>query len=282
MNITLRHKGSDFFIPDGLPPAEAITRTTHVGICAHPDDLEIMAYDGILKCFGKKCFFGVVMTDGAGSPRAGFYKNFTDEEMQKVRKQEQKKAAIVGEYSGVAFLNYPSAELKDPRNSDPKEDLKAILAVARPDVVYTHNPADKHDTHIAACLRTVLAIRELPAEARPARLYGCEVWRDLDWLADEDKVGFDVSAHQNLATALVSVFDSQVSGGKGYDLATIGRRRAHATYYASHVVDVSSSMIFGMDLTPLIQDQAPDIWGFVERYIAKFASDVRRKIEKLL
>jgi LmbE family N-acetylglucosaminyl deacetylase len=284
MDLKLRKPGSEIFIPDGTPLPGAVERASFMGIAAHPDDLEIMAYHGILTCFSsdKDCFFGVIATDGAGSPRAGFYKKFNDEEMKTVRKKEQKKAAIVGEYAGVAFLNYTSSEVKERGGLDPKEDIKAIMAMAAPKTVYTHNPADKHDTHVAVGLRTIQAARELPVESRPRRVFGCEVWRDLDWMLDDDKVGLDVSAHQNLATSLVSVFDSQVAGGKGYDMATIGRRRAHATYYATHDVDVATSMIFAMDLTPLVQNPGLDIKEFVCRYINRFAADVSQRIGKLL
>jgi LmbE family N-acetylglucosaminyl deacetylase len=284
MEPRLRKAGNEVFIPDGSPVAEAIGRASHLGVAAHPDDLEIMAYHGILKCFSSEedCFFGIIATDGAGSPRDGFYKRYTDEEMKTVRKKEQKKAAMVGEYAGVAFLNYTSSEVKDARNAGPKDDIKDLLTLARPKVVYTHNPADKHDTHVATGLRTIQALRELPAGLRPETVYGCEVWRDLDWMLDEDKVGLDVSEHQNLATSLVSVFDSQVAGGKGYDMATIGRRRAHATYYATHGVDVASSMIFAMDLTALVKDPALDIKEFVCRYINRFAADVSKRIDKLV
>ena len=284
MELKLRKTGNEIFIPDGSPVPAAITRASHLGVAAHPDDLEIMAYHGILKCFSseKDCFFGVIATDGAGSPRDGFYKRYTDEEMKVVRKKEQKKAALVGEYGGVAFLNYTSSEVKDARNTDAKDDIRDLLMLARPRVLYTHNPADKHDTHVAVGLRAIQALRELPAELRPETVYGCEVWRDLDWMLDEDKIGLDVSEHQNLATSLVSVFDSQVAGGKGYDMATIGRRRAHATYYATHGVDVASSMIFAMDLTALITDPSLDIKEFVCRYINRFAADVSRRIDKLL
>ena len=284
MEPKLKKTGSEIFIPDGSPLPGAITRTSHLGVAAHPDDLEIMAYHGILKCFSseKDCFFGVIATDGAGSPRDGFYKRYSDEEMKVVRKKEQKKAAQVGEYAGVAFLNYSSSEVKDAKNFGPRDDIKELLTLAKPKVVYTHNPADKHDTHVAVGLRTIQALRELPAELRPETVYGCEVWRDLDWMLDEDKVGLDVSEHQNLATSLVSVFDSQVAGGKGYDMATIGRRRAHATYYATHGVDVASSMIFAMDLTALISDPSLDIKEFVCRYINRFATDVSKRIDKLV
>jgi len=282
--MKLRHEGSEIFIPDGIEEERAFIRTTHLGIGAHPDDLEIMAYDGILRCFKnpEAWFFGIVVTDGAGSPRDSFYKNYSNEEMKVVRRQEQKKAAIVGEYSGVAFLNYASAEVKDPKVVSVREDLKDLLQAIRPRIIYTHNLADYHDTHVAVALRTIQALRELPLESRPEKLYGCEVWRDLDWLIDRDKVSFDVSAHQNLATALISVYDSQVAGGKGYDLATIGRRRAHATYYASHHVDISTSMIFAMDLTPLIIDDRLDIVDYIQGFIDRFAADVRQRLQQLL
>ncbi len=283
MDVKLRKAGSEIFIPDGASFPEAAARATHLGVAAHPDDLEIMAYHGILMCFvsDRNHFFGIIATDGAGSPRAGFYKKFTDEEMKTVRKKEQKKAAVVGEYAGVAFLNYKSAETREAGNPGLKDDLRDLITLAAPKIVYTHNPADKHDTHVAVGLRTIQAIREIPAERRPERVFGCEVWRDLDWMLDEDKVGLDVSDHQNLATSLISVFDSQVAGGKGYDMATIGRRRAHAIYYATHDVDVATSMIFAMDLTPLVKDPSLDIPEFVCRYINRFAEDVNERIRKL-
>ncbi len=283
MDVKLRKAGSEIFIPDGASFPEAAARATHLGVAAHPDDLEMMAYHGILMCFvsDRDRFFGIIATDGAGSPRAGFYKKFTDEEMKTVRKKEQKKAAVVGEYAGVAFLNYKSAETREAGNPGLKDDLRDLITLAAPKIVYTHNPADKHDTHVAVGLRTIQAIREIPAERRPERVFGCEVWRDLDWMLDEDKVGLDVSDHQNLATSLISVFDSQVAGGKGYDMATIGRRRAHATYYATHDVDVATSMIFAMDLTPLVKDPSLDIPEFVCRYINRFAEDVNERIRKL-
>ena len=72
------------FVPDGTPAPEALARTTHMGISAHHDDLEIMAIDGILRSFRRpdRWFTGVVVTDGSGSPRAGRYAETTDEEMQ--------------------------------------------------------------------------------------------------------------------------------------------------------------------------------------------------------
>jgi LmbE family N-acetylglucosaminyl deacetylase len=247
---------SEVYVPDASPAGRALSRTTHLAIGAHQDDLEIMAFHGILECFARsdKHFTGVTVTNGSGSPRDGLYKDYTDEEMRKVRRVEQKKAAFVGEYSAHVFLDYPSSAVKDCNNTDVVEDLKKLLAAAKPQVIYTHNLADKHDTHVGTVLRLIRALRELPDGERPARLYGCEVWRDLDWMVDKDKVLFVVDTHENLAASLVGIFDSQICGGKRYDLATMARRRANATYFESHSTDKAGSVIFGIDLTPLVQD----------------------------
>ena len=90
-------------------------------------------------------------------------------------------------------------------------------------------------------MRAIAALRMVRNETRPSKVYGCEVWRDLDWLPDAEKQALGVSERSNIAAALVGVFDSQVSGGKRYDLATAGRRLAHATYFASHGTDEESA-----------------------------------------
>jgi LmbE family N-acetylglucosaminyl deacetylase len=274
---------AEIFVPDGLPAEEALARTTHMAVGAHQDDVEIMAFDGILQCFQQddKWFCGVVVTNGSGSPRDDLYKDYTDEAMQVVRRKEQKKAAVIGEYAGQVLLDYPSSAVKDNSNKAPVRDIGLLLKAAQPGVIYTHNLADKHDTHVAVALRVIEAIRDLPAAERPQRLYGCEIWRDLDWMVDMDKVAFDCSAHENLQAALLGIFDSQISGGKRYDLATMGRRRANATYYASHDVDVATGMIFAMDLTPLIKDPAKDIQIYVQEFIDRFAQEVVERLAKL-
>jgi LmbE family N-acetylglucosaminyl deacetylase len=280
MDIKLRKPGHEIFVPDGTPLAGAISRTTRLAVAAHPDDIEIMAFHGILKCFesADECFFGIIATDGAGSPREGMYKNFTDDEMKVVRKKEQKKAAVVGEYGGVAFLNYTSSEIKNAGHPDPKDDLKDLLLLARPKFLYTHNPADKHDTHIGVTIAALQAMRELPRDQRPKQVIGCEVWRNLDWLPDALKVLMDVSGRDNLAAALNGIFDSQIAGGKRYDLATLGRRAANATFFDSHATDSATQLIFGLDLTPLVADESRDIIEYVCGFIDQFKADVRAKL----
>jgi LmbE family N-acetylglucosaminyl deacetylase len=274
---------SEVYVPDGVAADQALSRTTHMAVGAHQDDLEIMAFHGILECFGKsdKHFTGVTVTNGSGSARDDLYKDYTNEDMRKVRRVEQKKAAFVGEYSAHVFLDYPSGGVKDGKNTQVVEDLKKLLTAAKPQVIYTHNLADKHDTHVAVVLRLIRALRELPAADRPEHLYGCEVWRDLDWMVDKDKVLFVVDTHENLATSLVGIFDSQICGGKRYDLATMARRRANATYFESHATDKANSVIFGIDLTPLIHDAKLDPKTYIGGYIERFAGEISARIAKL-
>jgi LmbE family N-acetylglucosaminyl deacetylase len=274
---------AEIYIPDLEPAEKALSRTTHLCFSAHQDDIEIMAGQPILECFQQKekWFTGVVVTDGRGSPRDGLYKNYTDEEMRLVRFKEQRKAAFVGEYAAQVFLDYPSQVVKDSSRQEPVDDMVNLLRASHPEIVYTHNLADKHDTHVGVALRVIEAIRRLDKTERPKRVLGCEVWRALDWMADPDKVLLDVSQHQNLQSALLGVFDSQIVGGKRYDLATMGRRRAHATYHESHSVDETSGLSFAMDMTLLINDDHREPAEFIREYIKRFEQDVTERIGRV-
>jgi LmbE family N-acetylglucosaminyl deacetylase len=274
---------ADIYVPDGTSADAALARTTHLCVAAHQDDIEIMAHDGITTCYDRsdRHFTGVVVTNGAGSPRAGRYASMTDAEMQGVRREEQRKAAALGKYNLQLQLAHPSADVKRPGNAGVRADLTAIFGGCQPEIVYLHQPADKHDTHIGVLLRCLEAIRALPRERRPRRVVGCEVWRDLDWLVDADKVGLDASAQPELAAELLRVFDSQVSGGKRYDLAAIGRRAANATFHTSHSTDRISAMTWAMDLTPLVQNESLSPLDFVLNHVERFRSDVANRLKQM-
>jgi len=274
---------AEVFIPDDLPMERALARTTHLCLAAHPDDIEIMALAPILKCFHSSdlWFTGVVMSDGRGSPRSGSYKHVTDEQMRQIRFREQQKAAIVGDYAALIMLDYPSSLLKDATNSHIVEDLIAIIRATRPNVIYTHNLFDRHDTHIAAAVRTIEALRLLPADEQPSQLIGCEVWRSLDGLVAPDKVFMEISDPDNLPCALISVYDSQIAGGKRYDLATIGRLHANATFSESHQLDKTAGLSYGMDLTPLIKDSHFTCESYVQNIIDRIRMDVEERIQRV-
>ena len=276
---------ADTFISDGTSAQEALARTTHLAIGAHSDDLEIMAYHGIVDCYGyrktDKWFSGITVTDGRGSSRSGPYSDCTDEEMADIRKNEQRQAAMVGKYGAMIQLAYESDQImQDDGQNHLRDDLSSVFDFCQPELVYTHNPADKHDTHIAVLSAAIHVMRELPSEKRPKRILGCEVWRDLDWMPDEDKVALDVSKRENLANALVGIFDSQITGGKRYDRAAVGRRYANATFFHAGGQDRIEQLTFAMDLTPLVEDSEMDVKGYVLSYIEKFRCEVESNLDR--
>jgi LmbE family N-acetylglucosaminyl deacetylase len=281
MTLSLSQPSADLFVPDGTELQAALGRTTHLAIGAHQDDLELMAAHGIAECFqtAERWFTGVVVTDGGGSARDLEYKDYTNERMIEVRRLEQRKAAFVGEYAAMLQLMHPSGAVKVAPARAVIGDLTAVLLATRPELVYTHNLADKHDTHVAVALRVAAACRALPDAARPKRLIGCEVWRDLDWLCDADKLAMPLDGHENLHAALMGVFDSQIAGGKRYDLATAGRRRAHATFSESHGTDRHTALTWGMDLTPLLEGADPA--ELVKAYVARFEVEVTNRVSRL-
>ncbi len=236
------------------------------------------------QCFGRsdQWFTGVVVTNGAGSPRTGIYGHYTDEEMQRVRLREQRKAAYVGEYACVIQLGYSSSAVKDPNNAGVREDLLAIFRLAKPEVVYLHNPGRQAryargqrpcgpSRRCASWARSFVPRRSTAAKCG-ATWTGCRTrtsrccrsprrptWRPRWW----------------------ALFDSQVSGGKRYDLATAGRRLANATYYASHATDVETALTYAMDLTPLIEDPGLSVAAYTLGFIDKLKADVEARLKKL-
>jgi len=271
-------------IPDGLSGSSAVTRTTHLGIGAHQDDLEFMAFHGILACYDKedRWFGGVTITDGRGSSRAGKFKDWSDDQIAAERIREQEAAAVIGQYSFIAQLGFGSAAVRDAHQPAVRDDLRRILEAVRPEVVYLHNLADKHDTHVGCALRCIEAMRQLPPAERPKKVYGCEVWRDLDWLVDSEKTPMPISARPELARALNEVFATQIAGGKRYDLAVLGRRTANATFSNAHSADQESAMQWAMDLTPLAQDDSLDPIAYTIGFIDRLKADVTSRLRKSL
>ncbi len=264
------------------PGRKDLEGVTDMCVAAHQDDIEIMAYGPISACYNNKSrrFCGVVLTDGAGSPRAGEYSDYTNEQMKQVRVEEQNAAAKRGKYAAMIQLGYTSSEVKDGGNSDTVEDIYNILMQVKPRRLFTHNLADKHETHVGVVLRVIEAVRRMPEEDRPEEVVSLEVWRNLDWLPDSEKVCVDTSKYPRLARDLITVFRSQVVGGKSYDKAALGRRFANATFFESHSTDEATSQSFGLDLMPLIKSEASPT-DYIVSYIEKFKSEVENTIARL-
>jgi LmbE family N-acetylglucosaminyl deacetylase len=271
---------ADIFLPSGSTFDSALSGVTHLGIGAHQDDLEFMAFHGILQCFEKPNtgFCGVTCTDGAGSPRSGDYARYTDDDMKVIRRKEQQTAALIGRYKAMLQLDFSSKEIKGGINPDFVADLTAVIGASRPKVIYTHNLADRHPTHVGVAKHVIHALRGM-TDYRPEAFYGCETWRDLDWMPQTHTHVLDVSGREHLAASLSAVFDSQIAGGKRYDLAILGRRRANATMFASHGVDEMTAAIYTMNLMPLLENPKLDLSAYVGGIIEEFKGEVLANLQ---
>lgn len=279
--MNLRSPAAEVFVPDGTPSEAALARVTHLGIGAHADDLEFMAFHGIIACHRHeegRTFGGITCTDGAGSARTGPYAGLSDEALRGLRRDEQRQAAMIGNYGAMVQLGYTSAAVADAVNCGLVDDLETLLRATKPDVLYTHNLCDKHDTHVRIAFAAIEAARRIEPEQRPRRMLGCEVWRDLDWLPDDDKVLLDVSGWDDLADALHAAFSSQIAGGKRYDLAVRGRRAAHATFHDPRTEDAASQVTLAMDLTPLLDDPLLPPAAFALSFVDRLREDVAARL----
>lgn len=282
--MNFNRSDAEFYVPDGASQDESMRRSTILAIGAHPDDIEILAFPGILEGIraGGNHLFGIVATNGGGSLRTGEYVNLTYLDMREIRVREQKQAAAIGRYSGVILLNYESSEMKDACNRHPDEDLRTVIDRLRPETVYLHNPFDRHDTHVAVCLRSIAAFRAVAAASgwMPKRMYGCEVWRGLDWLVHCDRTALPVHDPDRLSDQLIKVYHSQWVSENHCDLAARGRRIANATYQESHSLGSEHEMAFAVDLMPLLDDPAVPVSDFVRHTIDRFRADALSRLDR--
>jgi len=264
-------------VPGGGDLGSVLTTTTHLGIGAHADDLEIMAFPGICACRGQKTlrFSGIVATDGAGSPS-----KLSGQELVKTRMEEQKQTADLGGYAAVIQLAHPSAAIRGTGRKALTADLLPILKSTKPKALYLHNPADRHETHIAVLLSCLDALRQLPSGKRPAEIYGCEVWGDLDWVPADKVVRLPCPAPADFGPSLLRVFRSQVDG-KRYDLAAAGRRRAQATFADAYQADQAEEVVLALDLRPLVENPKLSLTDFVSALTGEFQKQTLDRIRRL-
>lgn len=263
-----------------IPKNKKVSNNKILCIAAHQDDIELFAYAHIHKAkISDYSFIGVVSTDGRNSPRTGKYKDYDDNMMILERQKEQKNASEIGNYEAQIMLNYTSSEIKDKINHDVIDDYIEIIKHYQPISIVTHNLADKHPTHVGVVIKLIKALREL--NYLPKEFLGIEVWRDLDWVNEEDKVILDCGENKQEQLDLLNVFPSQTVGGKRYDLAGVGRRYANATFNESHAVDTYKMSQYAIDLLPLLIDKNLDISEYIIGFIDRFKNDVKKMINDL-
>jgi len=275
--MKFKNTGSNLYIPTKEDQTAELSNTKYLGIAAHQDDLEIIGFPGILDAHKSKntLFGGVVCTNGV--PKS----SKTPEQIRKIRSEEQKRAADIGKYGFVLQLDYSSSEIIDKHNKNIESDIIKIVQETKPEIIYTHNPFDKHKTHTAVCRTVINSLRSLKENYKPDKLYACEVWRNLDWLDTKDRVEFDVNNSAEFATKLIEVFDSQIRNEKNYKRAVIARRTANATFSDAYSKDKTDQLIIGLDLTPLITDNTLNIKDYLLEIVDRFRNDIRENLKQL-
>lgn len=270
-------EGATAHVPDGAPLTEALARTTDLGVVAHPDDLELAMPGPILACAADpgRWFTGIVCTDGAGAPRPAA--GATPSDLVARRADEQRRAAGLGGYSAVFLLGRSSEQARGPGRAELVTALEFLLRAAGAARVLTHNPLDRHPTHVAVATSVIDAARALPPDRRPGQLLGCEAWRDLDWLDANERVELPVTGAEDAALELARCFGSQLEA-KRYDLAAQGRRRANATFARRDAADSQTEVSLAVDLTGAL-DESADPTAFVLGLVDRFRSDAAAALE---
>lgn len=283
--LRLSRPDSDVFLPAPgrfATAEEALRKATHVCIAAHQDDVEIMSHDAISDCIDDPdtcAFVAVVVTDGAGAPRSGPFAGTSDAALRRLRRDEQRRAAELGGYAAAIQLAHPSTSVREAA-PEVVGDLAAILSIARPRILHLHQPADKHDTHVAVLLRCLEALRGLPESRRPETVLGIEVWRSLDWLDEEHRVALNSGRHPELALRLLGAHTSQIAGGKRYDVAAAGRRRANATFSTANTTDRFDGLTWAMDLTEVVRGRT-SLEDLLAAHLRRFREDCEARLARL-
>ncbi len=251
----------------------AIQKTAFLGIGAHQDDLEFMCFDAILKGLNGDGFSALILSDGSGSARNHSHQNLSPQEFSQLRNEEQKNAAKLASYKQLIQLNHPSSVIKE-RNASLIAEISDIIQASSPQVIYTHNPFDKHLSHVATLECVVSAILELAPQDRPKKLIGCEVWRSLDWLPQKRKLIFEIDAEAQIRDQLLECFPSQSGESKNYSKAVQGRRICNATFLDSYNKDQFLQVEYAIDLSEVISQKPVSLHNFSNRVLEEFKTEI--------
>lgn len=136
-----------------------------LGVCAHPDDLDVGAGGTFAKWAknGAKCYYLICTNGEKGSVNPKLRKK----ELVRIREEEQRSAARILGIRDVYFLNHKDTELEPERKL--KKEIVWYIRKLRPDIVVTTDPTFiytrsgfiNHSDHRAAGIATIDAIYPL-------------------------------------------------------------------------------------------------------------------------
>lgn len=255
----------------------------YVCICANPSDCEIMAIDGIQRGYRAKkyTFAAVITTDGADCEGFGKQKKYSPKKIALMRAAEQKKAANIGRYNSVYFMNYKAEDARNQDDEDIVNEYVEIIKELKPRIIYTHSILDRDPTHVAVAVKVINALRQLKKAQMPAQLYGCEEWRDLDWVSPEKVTTFDVSHNIRLQRQLISVHKSQ-NLNRDYISAAMGRRYVNATFAKSEKKKDAKLTSRAINMTTLLRRKEYPVKRFAMSFIDDLYTEINDSMDRAL
>ncbi len=256
-----------------IPKTAKHAPITHIAIAAHKDDGEMLALHGILNCYDKGGFALIVLTDGGNCPKSGKYADVSYDDMAELRTEEQKRAATFGKYEKVYFLQLPSSSLETEFEEISSKVASIFNENPTIQYAYAHSLFDRHKTHINASKIAIESIRQSKYKGKIKMLYGVELWRDLDWIPENEQILLDVSGSKDFAMDLLSFFPSQ-NQSKMYNKGFCGRVVANATFSNSHSNSLASEQIRAIDMTKLVFADKNAVRAFVDEQLGKFKQEI--------
>ncbi|MCI5073059.1 PIG-L family deacetylase [bacterium] len=273
-NVTLQGETLSYDLP------QRGENISHLAIGAHPDDVEIFAYNAIEACYQskEKNFAAIICTNGSGAPKYGEYKNKSKDEIIQIRKMEQQKAAQLGQYSGLIHFNHESEVVKN-KSDILLNDLKLLLDYFKPNYIFTHNPFDAHATHRYTLLACLKALKAIDHQAWLKGFFACEVWGSLDWLPSQFKYVLGENNSEELQKQLLNCFYSQnVGSQKRYDLGTVGRKQGNATFFESDQGNRYTHQSYAIDLLPVLNDSQHSLVEYCQQIVLAFQASVDKNL----
>lgn len=238
------------YIPDNKKLETALKRVKHWAIVAHQDDAEIIS--GHLLYKKRKDFGVIVLTNGAGSLRSKKTKRLSESKIIEIRNKEQEKAALLGGYSIVIQMNLPSGIVKGKRSRRVAlGELKSYLLGSKAESIVTHSPFDRHETHRSVVGVLIDLFSSIEMRRYPRSILGVEVWGNLDWLPEDEKIYLPIK-NPKFVCKLLSSYRSQNETGKLFHLGTVARMAANATFSESIEGSEGGHFLLAHDLVPFI------------------------------
>ena len=265
--------GFKFFDPNIMAVGEAFdhTKSKHIaslksalkseniGVFAHPDDAEISS--GLPMLGAKNGWLTVIVTDGAMSVSHADLGEHSVKELVDIRWKEQCDAAVISKTPAI-HLSYPSAAVNGVMGLAKQAEVVSVLASwvnTMPNIksIYTHNPIDKHPTHLGILNVLAGALYSERFNPKIEEIYGMKVWGGVDALPEKQFKLFSTTDQEIIdkIEAMVKCYKSQ---NRILDRllarGTVGGM-IEKSVYATNPYDNKSPLgsLLGIDITELIK-----------------------------